>query len=194
MKQKLKNMGQFSFKVISASEIEKELRELNSNKATTFGNTTKILKQSSKSCSDTLQKLFDDPLREGNFLDKLKCADLTPLSKKDDPTKAKYHTPVSVVPGVPVIFERLMHMQISFYIDQFLSSYICGYRKGFSTQHALFPLTEKWEKVLDNKGYRGAILLDLSKSLDTNNHDLLIAKLNVSVFSKAKNKIHHRFW
>ena len=61
IKQKLENVDHFSFKEVSISEIEKELRELNSNKATTFGNIpTKILKQSSKSCSDTLQKLFND--------------------------------------------------------------------------------------------------------------------------------------
>ena len=51
----------FSFKEVSISEIEEELKELNSNKATTFGNIPiKILKQSSKSCSDTLQKLFNN--------------------------------------------------------------------------------------------------------------------------------------
>ena len=58
IKQKLENVDHFSFKEVYVCEIEKQLRELNSNKATTFGNTpTKILKQSSKSCSDTLQKL-----------------------------------------------------------------------------------------------------------------------------------------
>ena len=58
-----------------------------------------------------------------------------------------------------------MHKQIGFYIDQFLSPYMCGYRKGFSTQHARLPLIEKWKKVLDNKGYGGAILMDFQKPL-----------------------------
>ena len=54
-------MDYFVFKEVSIIETEKGLRELNSNKVTTFGNiSTKILKQSSKSCSDTLQKLFKD--------------------------------------------------------------------------------------------------------------------------------------
>ena len=38
MKQKIENVDQFSFKEVSVSEIEKELRELNSNKATTLCN------------------------------------------------------------------------------------------------------------------------------------------------------------
>ena len=90
IKQKLENVDHFSFKEVSISEIEKELMELNSNEVTTFGNMpTKILKQSSKSCSDTLQKLFNDALRDGYFPDKLRCNNVTPVFKKDDPTKAK---------------------------------------------------------------------------------------------------------
>ena len=60
---------------------------------------------------------------------------------------------------------------------------------GFSTQHTLLSLIEKWEKVLDNKGYGGAILMDLSKAFDTINHDLLIAKLHVYGFSKESLKL-----
>ena len=61
IKQKLENEEHFLFKEVSISEIEKELRELNSKSATSFGNIQiKILKQSIKSCSDTLQKLFND--------------------------------------------------------------------------------------------------------------------------------------
>ena len=45
IKQKVKNVDHCSFKEVSISEIGKELKELNSNKATTFGNIpTKILK------------------------------------------------------------------------------------------------------------------------------------------------------
>ena len=83
MKQKLENMGHFPFKEVSISEIEKKFRELNSYKVARFGNIpTKILKQSSKSCSDTLQKLFNDALRDDKFPDKLKCADVSPVFLK----------------------------------------------------------------------------------------------------------------
>ena len=105
-----------------------------------------------------------------------------PIFKKDDPTKPKNYIPVSVLLGVSKIFARLMHKQIRFYIDQFLPTYMCGDRKGFSTQHALLSLIERWKKVWDNKGYGGAVLIDLSKAFDTINHDLLIAKLYVYGF------------
>ena len=66
---------------------------------------------------------------------------------------------------------------------------MCGYRKDFSTQHAHLSLIEKWKRVLDNKGYGGAIIMDFSKVLDTINHDLLIAKLHVYGFSKESLKL-----
>ena len=80
----------FFFKVVSIREIEKKLRELNSNNETKFGNIpTENLKQSSKNCSDILEKLFHDAMSNCHFPDKQECVDLTPIFKKDGPTKAK---------------------------------------------------------------------------------------------------------
>ena len=65
-----------------------------------------------------------------------------------------------------------------------MSHYLCGFRKGFSTQHALLALIENWKTSLDKKGYTGSILMDLSKAFDTLNHDLLLAKLHAYGFDK----------
>ena len=71
IKQKLENEDHFSFKEVSIGGIAKELSELNSIKAITFDNIpSKVLKQNSKACSDTLQKLFNDVLRDGYFPDR----------------------------------------------------------------------------------------------------------------------------
>ena len=51
-----------------------------------------------------------------------------------------------------------------------------GFRKGFSTQEALLLLIEGWKNTLDQNGYGGAILTNLSKAFETINHELLIAK------------------
>ena len=50
--------------------------------------------------------------------------------------------------------------------------------KGFSAQHCLIYMIEKWKKSLDNKGAAGALLTDLSKVFDCLNHGLMIAKLD----------------
>ena len=74
--------------------------------------------------------------------------------------------------------------QITAYLNEYLSPYLCGYRKGFSTQTALSSLIEKWKQILDGKGYGAAVLMDLSKAFDTINHELLIAKLYAYGFTK----------
>ena len=66
---------------------------------------------------------------------------------------------------------------------------MCGYRKGFSTQQALLSLIERWKNTLDQNGYGGAILMDLSKAFDTIIHDLLIAKLDAYGFDTASLKL-----
>ena len=77
-----------------------------------------------------------------------------------------------------------MRRELNNYINKFLSPFLCGYKQGYSTQIALMTLIEKWKICLDQKGYRGALLMDLSKGFDTVNHKLLIAKLHVCGFSK----------
>ena len=91
---------------------------------------------------------------------------------------------VSVLPGVSKFLERLIHKETSFYNDQFMFPYKCGFRKNFSTQHAPLSLIKDVKKMLNNKGYGRAILIDLLNACDAINHDLLIPKLHVHNFSK----------
>ena len=82
-----------------------------------------------------------------------------------------------------------MQRQINDYIANHLSPYLCEYRKGYNTQQALVFLIEKWKRILDHKGFRGAVLVDLSKAFDTLNHELLIAKLHAYGFNRDSLKL-----
>ena len=62
-----------------------------------------------------------------------------------------------------------------------------------SSQHALISMIEKWRKSLDNKGYAGGVLMDLSKAFDCMNHELLLAKLHAYGFSKKSIKIINNY-
>ena len=68
---------------------------------------------------------------------------------------------MSVLPAVSKMSERIMHRQMSIFVERFLSPHMYGYRKSFSAQQALLSLIETWKKVLDRKGYGDAILMDL---------------------------------
>ena len=100
-----------------------------------------------------------------------------PFFKKDDPLDKANYRPVSILPLISKVYERLIYNQLSECSESFLSHILCGFRKVHSTQHALFKLFQSWQKELDNGGFVGIILMDLSKAYDCIPHALLIAKL-----------------
>ena len=75
---------------------------------------------------------------------------------------------------------RLMNNQILRF-----SSLLCGFRPGYSTQHALLRLVEKCQESLDKIDFASAVFMDLSKAFDSLIHELLIAKLDAYRFSKS---------
>ena len=116
--------------------------------------------------------------------------DITPVFKKKIPLVDKAnHRPVSVLPPISKVYEKLLQKQINNYVENILSPYLCSYMKGYSTQNAPICLIEKWKKVLDKKDFYGVVLMDLSKAFDTINHKLLIEKINAYGFEKSALKL-----
>ena len=76
----------------------------------------------------------------------MKLADVTPAFKKKKPLDKTNCIPVSVLPTISKIFDKLMEKQLNLYIKNHLSPYLCGYREGYSTQQALLALIESWKK------------------------------------------------
>ena len=125
-----------------------------------------------------LCRIFNDSIINCTFPDSLKMADVTPVHKKDETTIKDNYRPISILPCISKIFERIMHLQISRYMGFYLSEYLCGFRKGYSTQNCLILMLEKWRKRL----WINAIMQgDLR--LDCLNHGLLIAKLDAYGFN-----------
>ena len=108
-KKKKGNEKSFKFEAISVSDIEKEIKTINPRKATPSGNIPpKILKLSSDTTAITLQELFNESLSNCEFPDKLKLADITPVFKKKSPLDKANYRPVSVLPPVSKIYEKLL--------------------------------------------------------------------------------------
>ena len=75
-------------------------------------------------------------------------------------------------------------------IENILSKFQCGFRKGFSTQHCLLLMIEKWKEAVDKDQSFGALVTDLSKAFDCLlSHDLLTAKLHCYGISLASLKL-----
>lgn len=99
------------------------------------------------------------------------------------------YRPESVLTPVSKTFVRIIQKQFSSYSDEFLSPALYGYRKCFNTQYAF--LIEKWKKTLNNTGYTGVTLMDLSTALDTIDNEQVITTLYACGFSKDNLKLIH---
>ena len=108
------------------------------------------------------------------FPSELKNADVFPVFKKKDRNNVENYHPVSILPNLPYICER-HEMYTTF--NHIISKWQCQFHTGFSTQHCLLVMTEKWRKCLDKGGINKAILTDLSKTFDCTLLNLLIAQL-----------------
>ena len=174
----------FELQKVSLEQMHTEIGRLNPKEATTFNNIpAKVLKSSSEICSESLQLIFNDCVQNGLFPDLLKLADVTSLHKTEEKTRKKNYRPVSVLPTVSKVFERLLDKQIISYMVPYLSSLLCGFCKVYDAQHALVRMLEKWKTSLDNRENVGAILMDLSTAFDCIKHDLLLAKLDAYGFN-----------
>ena len=127
------------------------------------------------------------------FPENLKTADITPAYKKGKKYIKENYRPVSILPNLSKIFEKHIFKQMSHFFENILSKYQCGFRKGFSTQHCLLAMLEKWKRSVDNGKAFGALLTDLSKAFDCLDHELLIAKPNPYEFSLTTSKLIHDY-
>ena len=127
------------------------------------------------------------------FPNNQKEADITPVHKKDDRTDKTNYRPVSILPAISKIFERILLYQIDKYMDKKLSKHLCGFRKGYSAQHSLLVMLEKWRATIDKGGSCGVLLTDLSKAFDCIAHDLLIAKMAAYGFDHNAIKLIHSY-
>lgn len=188
-------VSKFSFFEVHEHEIENEINSLKTRKSPGYDNIPpKILKDTVGILKSPLCNLFNTALEEGIFPHDLKYANVSPLFKKDDRTNKENYRPISILPCISKIFERIMFQQISFYITSIVSPYLCGFRKGYNTQHALLRLLDKLNRNLDKKHSVGLFFMDLSKAFDSIPHDLTIAKLNAYGFDKQSLKLIYSYF
>ena len=102
--------SEFSFSKVGINDIEIEVKTLKTKRASTFMNIpAKQLKKVADIIVEPLMQIWNNEVVDSKkFPTKLKYADITPIYKKLECIFVKNYRPVSILPVVSKIFERLL--------------------------------------------------------------------------------------
>ena len=162
-------------------DIEKILRSTNIRKAPGIDDLSgRFLKDGSQVLSKPISELCNLCIKLGSFPDSCKIAKLKPLFKKGSKTNPLSYRPVSLLPLISKITEKLIHEQTSSFLsnNEILYNYQSGFRKNHSTDSCLTFLHDKISKSFDKGLMTGMILFDRQKAFDTIDHGILLKKFS----------------
>ena len=155
------------------------MRKLKSNKAVQDTDiSVKKLKDNADFLAEYIYLQYNEAIKSSNFPNCFKFANTPAAFKQGTRNQKNNSRPVSMLPLILKIFEKLMCRQLSNYFNNIFLVFQCGFREGYSPQHSLLLMIDQWKKAVDSNKVFGAVLTDLSKAFDYICHDFLIAKLN----------------
>lgn len=176
--------------VLLETDLSEVITLINSLKNTaSSGNdniSSKILKQNIPSLAAPLTHICNLAISTGIFPQVLKQSVITPIHKDGDKATLSNYRPISILPTISKILEKILNNQLIQYLEKnnLLSPNQFGFRRGKSTADAVSQLTEKIARGLDEKDRCLAVFLDLRKAFDTISIPILIEKLeNIGVRS-----------
>ena len=164
------------------SNVCRLLDGISNNKATGIDKIScKIIKLAAPAISDSLTLIFNQAITLSTFPDEWKMARVIPLHKSGQRNIPGSYRPISVLPAISKIMERILYDQLYNYLTKFelLSDSQFGFRKFHSTATALLDCTNDWYVNLDRKMFNLVVFIDLKKAFDTVDHTILLRKLEL---------------
>jgi hypothetical protein len=138
-----------------------------------------ILKVCSKYISRPLAFIINVSLRQGTFPNLLKYSELIPVHKKGDKTDFRNYRPISILCSISKIFEKVVALRLSEHLEtnNLLTSNQHGFRKGLSTDTAVYDFIVRVSEALDESRSAVGMFCDLSRAFDCVDNELLLTKL-----------------
>jgi len=184
----------FHFMPVTDAQVLKTLNMLNNKSSSGHDKlSTKLLKKIFSPLLKPLTIIINQSIRTGIFPSLLKIAKILPLHKKDDPHVFGNYRPIALLPSISKLFEKIMHLQMTEYLDNYNLLYDgqYGFRSEHSCELAALELIDRASTQLAHKRDPFGIFLDLSKAFDTLSHPILIDKLRYYGFeSESINLIY----
>ena len=169
----------FSFSPTNSTCVKQLLLDINIRKSPGYDNITpRLFKLSAECVAEPLCAIFNAAIDQSMYPAAWKKGQITPIPKGSDSEIDKtLFRPVTVLPAMNNIFEKILASQLTSYFQGVLSDFLSAYRKHHSCHTTLLRLVEDWKKSLDDGKLVAIVAMDLSKAFDSLPHSLLISKL-----------------
>ena len=130
--------------------------------------------------------VIKDYIATSNFPDAWKAARISTIPKITQPVELKDFRPVSILPVLLKVYEKLVLQQLAVFIEResVYHQYQSRYRKNHSTAILLLKLHGDIKKAMRSSEVTIAIFTDYSRAFDTIDFSILIKRMNTFNFSK----------
>ena len=110
----------------------------------------------------------------------MKIAKVIPIFKNGDPHLINNYRPISMLPALSKILEKLVCNRLNNFLAKhdLLYHNQYGFRSNHDTSLAVTELIDKISAAMDTNLFTLGIFIDLSKAFDTLDHSILINKLS----------------
>ena len=171
--------GIFNFSATTVKEVNDLLTKTDPTKATGYDDIPpKLLKLGATELAPTITNLINQSVEKSRFPTALKKSELSPLFKNKYSLITDNYRPLSILPSVSKIFEKVFNQQLYDYFKHIMSGLLSAFRKKYGCHHVLTRLVEDCKQALDKHMHVGLLLLDLSKAFDCLPHKLLLCKFH----------------
>ena len=133
IRENIQTQEYFYFTAVNDKYIEKLMQRMDPKKAQGYDNIpSKLLRIGASGISSHVSQLVNHCLHVCEFPDIMKLADVSSLFKKNDNLKKDNYRPVSVLPSLSKVYERVMGQQLSDFFDKIFSALLSAFRKRYS--------------------------------------------------------------